>query len=123
MKIDEIVPPRRYRPGARQPTEIADCARINLAPDEQVTFVTAGRGEYDVTRKDWGFYATPSLNGRLAGFGLRGVLVKNAGARLFVMLVERGHDESFQHYVAAEQLTIVAWLDEGEAALREAFAR
>ena len=122
MKIAEVVPSRRYRAGKRQ-LEIADCARIDLAPDEQVTFRTEAGGEYDVTRKDWGFYATPSLNGRLPGFGLRGVLVKNTDGRTFVLLVERGYEESFNRYVAEEQLSIVAWLDAGEAGLREAFAR
>ncbi len=123
MKITEIAPPRRYRVGKRDQIEIADCARIDLAPDEQVTFRTPAGAEYDVTRKDWGFYATPSLNGRLSGFGLRGVLVRNSQGSLFVLLVALDQDAAFQRYVDEEQLAIVAWLDGGEQALREAFAR
>lgn len=111
LKITELAPPRRYRVGKHNQVEIADCARIDLAADEQVTFRTAAGAEYDVTRKDWGFYATPSLNGRLSDFGLRGVLVRNTQGRMFVLLVERTHETSFQRYVEEEQLRIVAWLD------------
>jgi hypothetical protein len=53
--------------------------------------VTKSGAEYDVAAKDWGFYATPSLNGRLQQFGLRGVLIRNRGTgRYFVLLVEPG---------------------------------
>jgi len=62
---------------------------MQLAPNEQITFVTEAGNEYDVTRKDWGFYAAPSLNGRLADFYLRAVLVKNRADRFFLMLVEK----------------------------------
>jgi hypothetical protein len=67
-----------------------------------------------VARKVWGFYATPSLNGRLQRFGLRGVLVKNRLNQYFVLLVERGHETAFGRYVADERLTVVSWLDENE---------
>ena len=68
----------------RAPTTGArsDCGRIALAPDEQVTFTTEAGGEYDVTRKSWGFYATPSINGRLKTFGLRAALVRNVAGRV-----------------------------------------
>ena len=114
MKISEIAPPRLFRVGQAEQIEIADCARIDLAPDEQVTFRTDSGAEYDVTRKDWGFYATPSLNGRLAAFALKGVLVRNPAALLFVLLVEESRMSLFQRYVEQEQLTILAWLDQGE---------
>src|SRR5438105_15753607 len=70
-------PPRAFQVGRTEKIWIRDCAHISLEPDEQVTFLTGEGAEYDVARKDWGFYATPSLNSRLARFGLRGVLVRN----------------------------------------------
>ena len=63
------------------------------------------------TRKDWGFYATPSLNGRLPEFGLRPVLIKSAASRFHVLLVERGQEAAFLDYVTKAALTIVTWLD------------
>jgi hypothetical protein len=124
MKIDIKDPPRVFEvgnsPGVR--IRISDCARIELAPDEQVTFVTERGAEYDVARKDWGFYATPSLNGRLASFGLRGVLVRNAAGRYYVMLVERGREDAFDAYLRQEANEVVVWLD-SDAALAELAAR
>jgi hypothetical protein len=115
VKFDAKNPPRTFEVGYDVKGTIADCGTMYLAADEQITFVTESGGEYDVTRKDWGFYATPSLNGRLAGFNLRGVLVKNRLNRFFVMLVERGKEELFESYVRQEPLVIVAWLDSEEA--------
>jgi hypothetical protein len=105
--------------------EMSDCGALSLEPDEQVTFVTADGGEYDVARKEWGFYATPSLNGRLSRFGLRAVLVRNRLTdRYFVLLVDRGREPEFADYLARESCDVVTWLDSTEALsrLRDALA-
>src|SRR6185437_11717262 len=124
MKFEPKYPPREFEVGYDVKGVIRDCGVMRLAPDEQITFLTEQGGEYDLTRKDWGFYATPSLNGRLASFNLRAVLVKNRLNRFFVMLVERGKEEAFERYVRQEPLVIVAWLDSEEAlvALEKAVA-
>ena len=112
MKFAPKNPPRRFAVGNAVKFEMQDCGSLALAPDEQVTFTTEGGAEYDVARKDWGFYATPSLNGRLEQFGLRGVLIKNRGTgRYFVLLVEKGQERSFDRYCAQENLAVIAWLD------------
>jgi hypothetical protein len=116
MKFDPTVPPRLFPVGAAQDVTIADCGRLALAPDEQVTLTTPEGAEYDITRKDWGFYATPSLNGRLAGFGLKAVLVHNpASGRYFVMLVEAGHEAAFDTYLSDQKMAVVCWLDHSAA--------
>ncbi len=96
------------------PIELRDCGRVELEPDEQVTFVTEGGAEYDVTRKSWGFYATPSLAHRLPAMGLRPVLVRSPQERHYVMLVERGHEPDFAEYLRSEGHEIVTWLDTAE---------
>jgi len=111
MKFTRIDPPRTYDVGFGETVTISDCGCIALAPDEQVTFTTESGAEYDITRKDWGFYATPSLNSRLAGFGLRAVLVQNRIDRYFVLLVEQGQEAAFERYLTVEGLVIVTWLD------------
>lgn len=116
MKFNEKSPPRRFAVGNADKFEMKDCGTIALGPDEQVTFVTENGAEYDVARKDWGFYATPSLNGRLDSFGLRGVLIRNTvTGRYFVLLVARGREDAFNAYMARESLEVVAWLDSTEA--------
>lgn len=118
MKFIPQSPPRVYEAGRDVRVRISDCGRLHLSPDEQVTLTTPAGGQYDVTRKDWGFYATPSLNGRLASFGLRGSLVRNRDDRVFVLLVETGHEAAFERYCAEEKLDVVAWLDTDEALAR-----
>jgi hypothetical protein len=112
MKFEAKTPPRRFTVGNSVKFDMLDCGDLHLQPDEQVTFRTASGAEYDVARKDWGFYATPSLNGRLEQFGLRGVLIRNRDTgRYFVLLVERGHEPQFDAYCNQENLAVIAWLD------------
>ena len=113
MKLTPKNPPRRYSVGKKGAVEVSDCGTVHLRADEQVTFITDEGAEYDVMRKDWGFYATPSLNGRLPQFGLRGALVRNtASGRYFVCLVEK--ESAFLAYLAREGLETVIWLDDEE---------
>ena len=104
-------PPREFDVDAAVPVRMTDCARIELAPDEQVTFVTDSGAEYDVARKSWGFYATPSLNGRLHKFGLRAVVVTGTNGKYFVFLIERGMEEDWRRYMDSQGLRVVRWLD------------
>ncbi len=116
MKFDAKSPPRGFTVGNAVRFEMRDCGTLALEPDEQVTFTTPSGGEYDVARKDWGFYATPSLNGRLSGFGLRAVLIRNRlTGRYFVLLVEAGKEPGFAAYLEQESCETVAWLDTDEA--------
>lgn len=108
-------PPREFEVGFGPKVMLKDCGTVALAANEQVTLVTESGGEYDVTRKDWGFYATPSTNARLANFGLRTVIVRNRLNRLFVLLIEGDKQQSFERYLADEKLDVVTWLDNQDA--------
>jgi hypothetical protein len=115
VKFSLKEPPRKFEVGNAVRFMMSDCGSIALEPDEQVTLTTPAGGEYDVARKDWGFYATPSLNGRLLDFGLRAVLIRNVvTGRYFVLLVECGHEATFDAYVRQESLEVIAWLDSTE---------
>lgn len=116
MKFEPKSPPRRFTVGNSVRFDMCDCGTLELDPDEQVTLTTPAGAEFDVARKSWGFYATPSLNGRLVQFGLRGVLIKNRGTgRYFVLLVEKGREADFDGYCLQENLAVIAWLDSTEA--------
>lgn len=110
MKITSIDPPREFCVG--NGIVVKNCARIGLQPDEQVTFVTESGAEYDVMRKAWGYYATPSLNGRLRSNGYKTALVRSASGKYFVMLVEIERVSEFVSYLQAENETFMEWLDE-----------
>jgi len=119
VRVEVVQPPRVFVTGRGGGIRMSDCARIALDADEQVTFVTPSGAEYDVARKSWGFYATPSLDARLARFGLRAALVRNGAGRHFIFLIERGADQDCARYMEAERIEIVAWLD-SESACRRA---
>ena len=113
MNIYPQNPARNFKVGKPE-NEIVmkDCGKIVLEHDEQVTFSNSSGLEYDIARKDWGFYATPSLNGRLSSFGLRGVLAKNRESdSFFILLVEKGKEALFDEYCNLENLAVVTWLD------------
>ncbi len=114
MKFERQEPPREFAVGTTG-LRLRDCGRVSLAPDEQITLTTPAGGEVDVVRKAWGFYALPSLNGRLRHFGLRPVLVRGLADKFFVLLVERGHEDEFERYIAAEGMHVIYWLDTDSA--------
>jgi hypothetical protein len=116
MKFVPQNPPRVFEVGHGSVIRLKDCGRVTLEPDEQVTFLADG-AEYDVVRKEWGFYATPSLNGRLERFGLRAVLVNSTNGKYFVFLVLRGKEPQFENYLNVQGHQVVAWLD-SDAALQ-----
>lgn len=90
--------------------------KIFLEVDEMVTFATGSGAEFDFTRKSWGFYATPSLNGRLVDFGLRSALVRNTRTgKYYVLVVERGNEPLFADYLEQEGAKVVHWLDTTDA--------
>ena len=121
MEIESIVPPRSFAVGRDKSIHIRHCASISLQPDEQVTFVTSSGTEYDVVRKSWGYYATPSLNKRLRDHSLRAVLVRGSRTgRMYLLLVEVGCEQDFHAYVDSDGLQVVCWLDNDEAVERVA---
>lgn len=114
MHIEHHEPPRQFGVGYRD-IVLSHSASIMLGPDEMVTFVDGNGGEYDVTRKDWGYYATPSLGRRLRSFGLRAALMRNVETRqCFVVLVEESKQDQWRSYMRDERQELVMWLDDEE---------
>ena len=112
MEIKVNDPPRKFSVGQDNKIELKDCGRIKLENNELVTFTTNDNKEYDVAKKDWGFYATPSVNKRLHNFGFKTALVKNSSSEYYVMLVENDKMDLFQEYLKSEKQKVELWLDE-----------
>ena len=104
-------PSRSFEVGIKTKKIIKDCAKIYLEPNEQVTFTTSEGSEYDVVRKSWGYYATPSLNHRLLKFDLRGALIKTSDNKYHIVLVESKKQAEFIQYLIADDHLLVRWLD------------
>jgi hypothetical protein len=108
MQIDIIDPPRVFKVKDK---EKKDCARVYLESDEQVTFMK-GDKEFDFASTEWGFYATPSINGRVKDFGFKTAVVLNEQNRLYINIVEIEKVESFKKFIKNKGATIVCWLDQ-----------
>ena len=77
-----------------------------------ISFVNPEGKEYDIVAKDWGFYATPSINGRLLDEGFKTALVKNSFNKFYIMLVDPNKMEVFDKYLETDNQELVEWLDE-----------
>tara|TARA_Y100000588_G_scaffold395088_1_gene519740 strand:- start:6013 stop:7251 length:1239 start_codon:yes stop_codon:yes gene_type:complete len=107
--------PRTFAVGRDASITISDTGSIFLESDELVTFLTKSGSEYDITRKTWGYYATPSLNVRLPNSCLKPVLVSNPQSNYYLLLLESGREDEFQKYLQDEDLSVVGWLDTMES--------
>jgi len=115
MQIDAFAEPRRFSVGVTK-LQLSHVANITLHPDEMITFISDGGREYDVTAKDWGYYATPSVVGRLRHFGMRAALMRNVDTgQLFVVLVFDNQLPAWRAYMEEERQELVMWLDDAEA--------
>lgn len=110
LKIKDI--PRIFRPRKDKDIYISDYGDIHLEPDEQVSFVTASGKRHDFAAKEWGFYATPSVNSRLKNEGFKTALIVNTFGQVYIMVVDINKMELFEKYCEVEEQQILEWLDE-----------
>lgn len=112
MKINFKNPPRKFKVGLEKNITIQDHGTIYLDDNQQITFLTKDNKEYDLCRKSWGFYATPSVNSRLLKFNFKTALVKNSKNQYYVMLVEKDKIDDFNNYIKNDKNELIEWLDE-----------
>ena len=93
--------------------EIKDFGKIILDSSEMISFKTKTGKEYDFVAKEWGFYASPSVNSRLINEGFKTALVVNENNQLYIMVVEEDKELEFKDYLKDKQDNrIVCWLNE-----------
>lgn len=112
MDLKEKNPPREFSVTADKQITIKDCGQVLLQPNEQVSFTTQSGKEHDFLGKDWGFYATPSVNCRLKNEGFKTALVRNVLGQIYIMVVDTNKMVAFKTYCAAESQEVLEWLDE-----------
>ena len=93
--------------------EIKDLGKILLDYNELITFKTPSGKNFDFVAKEWGFYATPSINDRLKKEGFKTALVVNENDQLYVMVVEVDKLDIFSRYLKKNQDNkLICWLDD-----------
>lgn len=113
MKFEEKQPPRKFKVGNPQNgIVISDFGDLHLNANEQVTIVSQNGKRHDFASKEWGFYATPSINGRLRDEGFKTALVKNSTGQIYIMVVDKNSLEEFKLYCSTEKQEVLEWLDD-----------
>ena len=112
MKIKNNKPPRTFKTGSIRKVTISHMANLEMESDEQITFVDKNRNEYDVVKKRWGYYATPSVNDRLKRNNYKTAIVKNKKRQVYVMLVHKNKITLFNKYLKTHENKVLYWLDE-----------
>lgn len=93
--------------------EIKDLGKILLGTNELITFKTSSGKNFDFVSKEWGFYATPSINDRLKKEGFKTALVVNEIDQLYIMAVEEDKLDIFSEYLNKNQDNkLICWLDD-----------
>ena len=103
---------RKFKPSKYSEVALKDCGKIILNHNEQVTFSDKYKinNDYDVTKKDWGYYATPSINSRLKKNNFLSYIVINKSTKFFyIMLVHKNKKHIFLKYLKKENLKIISW--------------
>jgi len=87
--------------------KIKEVAKIELDSNEMITFIKDNK-EFDFIAKEWGYYATPSINKRLKNFGYK----TNSYGKYFINVVEVEKLDKFYDYLKKENSEVIKWLDE-----------
>jgi len=109
MKSNLKKEPRKFQVNN---TVISDFGNIVLDSDEMISFKTNSNKEYDFVAKEWGFYATPSINGRLVKEGFKTAIINNKYNKTYVMIVDRNKLDDFHRYLKNDNQSLICWLDE-----------
>ena len=90
--------------------QIKDYGKIKLDTNEMISFITESGKEYDFVAKDWGYYMTPSINGRLKREGFKIAIVKNETGKIYIMAVEKEKKVQFKKYCSNQKQKILNWI-------------
>ena len=102
---------RKFKPSPHSKIILKDCGKIFLNNDELVSFCSKNNNNsnYEITKKNWGFYATPSINKRLKNNNFETFIVVNKFKDFFIMIVYKNKKKLFLDNLKKNQLKKVPW--------------
>ena len=103
---------RSFIVGKNKKIKITEKAIIKLGNNEQITFLNQN-DEYDVVKKNWGYYCTPSINNRLKVNNFRSFIVSNKKKNIFFMIANKKKINMFKKYLKSEENKILIELTDG----------
>lgn len=111
MKLNLNKQKRVFAVGKKQDILIEDLGGIKLNNNELLSLTCSGDARHEVVAKNWGFYATQSVNKRLREYRVKTALAKNNDNTVYVLLVSEDKLEQFEQYCVSEGLEVIFWLD------------
>ena len=96
---------RSFLVGVKKKIKITEKAKIQLKNNQQICFLHQ-KDEYDFVKKNWGFYASPSINSRLKMNNFRSFIVMNQKKHIYLMIVSRSKMKYFKNYLKIEKIKL-----------------
>ena len=98
MKLTLNEPVRNFVVGENADIEISDVGSVMLVANELLCITNEMNETHEIVCKEWGFYATASIDKRLFKNGFLTALVTNKHSDEFIMLVSKSKLSFFQKY-------------------------
>ena len=110
MKTKFRIIPRKFNASIKNKIILKDFGKIYLNKNEMISFTDKKKRDYDVVKKSWGYYATPSINKRLKNNKFKTFIVKSKITKnYYILLVYNDKKKLFQNYIKSENLKIIPW--------------
>lgn len=96
---------RSWTVGNKKDIIITEKLKIKLNDNEQVSFVGNKRKtNYEICKKNWGYYISPSIDKRLKNYGHVVYITKNKKGQVYLMAVNLKKINKFILYCKKEKL-------------------
>ena len=105
---------RKFVVGKEKKITLVDKGSIFLKNNENISIHFNKKINYDVAKKNWGFYPLPSINKRLKNFKLKAVIVESKNFNTFFIMTvvnKKKNILDFKKYCKKENIVIIAWLN------------
>ena len=96
---------RSWTVGNKKDIVITEKLKIKLNDNEQVSFVgKKSKTNYEICKKNWGYYISPSIDKRLKDYGHVVYITKNKDGQVYLMAVDLKKINKFILYCKKEKL-------------------
>ncbi len=105
---------RKFKVGKSKDITLVDKGSIFLNNNDNISIHFNKKINFDVAKKNWGFYPLPSINKRLKKFKLNTVLVESKNFNTYFIMVvidNKSRIKDFKNYCKKENIKIIAWLN------------
>ena len=101
---------RKFKPSSKSRVIITEKAKIYMKHNEQITLIDINKNQYDIVKKSWGYYSTPSINKRLKNNNHKACIVKNIEKKtIFLFSVNIKKKNEFNKYLKKNKIKVIKW--------------